>query len=105
MPFTFSHPAIVLPLLKKRHLFSATALIIGSMTPDFESFILVTDIKIFSHYWIAVLLMDVPLGLALMFLFHGVIRDPLIANLPAPLEERFGKYMNFNWGAFFRRHY
>jgi hypothetical protein len=40
MPFTFAHPAIVLPLkhLPKRW-YSLTGLIIGSMTPDFEYFI------------------------------------------------------------------
>ena len=39
MPFTFSHPAIVLPLVRKSgHWFSATGLIIGSLTPDFEYF-------------------------------------------------------------------
>ncbi|SEF46838.1 protein of unknown function [Flavobacterium urumqiense] len=37
MPFTFSHPAIILPFLKNKKL-SATALIIGSMSPDFEYF-------------------------------------------------------------------
>ncbi len=37
MPFTFSHPAIVLPFLKKKH-FSATALVVGTMSPDLEYF-------------------------------------------------------------------
>lgn len=37
MPFTFSHPAIILPLsyLPKKW-FSLTGLIIGSLIPDFE---------------------------------------------------------------------
>jgi len=40
MPFTFSHPAIVLPLATlRRQWISATGLIIGSITPDFEYFI------------------------------------------------------------------
>ncbi|WP_434297574.1 DUF4184 family protein [Clostridium sporogenes] len=40
MPFTFSHPAIVLHLEKKwNKYFSFTALILGSMSPDFEYFI------------------------------------------------------------------
>jgi len=36
MPFTFSHPAIVLPLTKARLKLSATGLIVGSTIPDFE---------------------------------------------------------------------
>ena len=40
MPFTFSHPAAVLPLrLLPRHWFSLTGLVIGSMVPDFEYFL------------------------------------------------------------------
>ena len=39
MPFTFSYPAIVLPLTYlPRRWFSLTGLIIGSLTPDFEDF-------------------------------------------------------------------
>ena len=39
MPFTFAHPAIVLPFYKKPKFFSMTTLIIGSMSPDFEYFL------------------------------------------------------------------
>lgn len=48
MPFTFSHPAIILPFkyLPNRWI-SMTGLIIGSLTPDFEYFI---RMKIESYY-------------------------------------------------------
>ncbi len=40
MPFTLAHPAAVLPVKNKwPHLFNGTALILGSMAPDFEYFI------------------------------------------------------------------
>ena len=50
MPFTFSHPAIVLPLkyLPKKW-FSFTGLIIGSMTPDFEYFLRMKVKSDYSH--------------------------------------------------------
>lgn len=39
MPFTFAHPAAVLPFSKKQvNYISVTALILGSMAPDFEYF-------------------------------------------------------------------
>jgi hypothetical protein len=38
MPFTLSHQPFFLPFLKIKKL-SATALIIGSMSPDFEYFL------------------------------------------------------------------
>ncbi|NMD47764.1 MAG: DUF4184 family protein, partial [Propionibacterium sp.] len=37
MPFTFFHPAAVVPLLRVRVLVPA-ALVIGAMSPDFEYF-------------------------------------------------------------------
>jgi hypothetical protein len=49
MPFTFAHPAIILPLYKKPHLFSMTALIIGSMVPDFEYFLKVAVKSALNH--------------------------------------------------------
>ena len=39
MPFTFAHPAAVLPFAKKHSSYiSVTALILGSMAPDFPIF-------------------------------------------------------------------
>ncbi len=48
MPFTFSHPAIILPLkYLPQNWFSLTGLIIGSLTRDFEYFI---RMKVRSNY-------------------------------------------------------
>ena len=69
MPFTFAHPAIVLPLLKKKYsrYFSATGLIVGSMAPDFEAFIGFRKEKIYSHNWLGVFWFDLPLALIIAF--------------------------------------
>jgi hypothetical protein len=50
MPFTFSHPALILPLtrLPKRWV-SATGLVIGSIVPDFEKFLKMNDGNTYSH--------------------------------------------------------
>ena len=106
MPFTFSHPAIVLPLLNRRkRIFSATGLIIGSIAPDFESFVHISARKVYSHTWGGMFWFDLPLALILCMLFHLVVRDPLIENLPGPLEDRFASYKNFNWIAYFKKHF
>jgi hypothetical protein len=50
MPFTFSHPAIILPLKYfKKKWFSLTGLVIGSMTPDFEYFVRMRIQSNYSH--------------------------------------------------------
>lgn len=98
MPFTFSHPAIVLPLIKKYgKYFSATGLIAGSIAPDFESFIKIGGQKMYSHTWIGIFWFDLPLAFALYLLFHVFIKVPLINHLPTLLENRFIKFKAVNW--------
>jgi hypothetical protein len=50
MPFTFSHPAIILPLayLPKKW-YSMTGLVIGSLVPDFEYFLRMSMAGYHSH--------------------------------------------------------
>ncbi len=104
MPFTFSHPALVLPANRlSRQLYSMTGLIIGSMTPDFEYFIRMNDESIFSHSLRGLFYFDLPLGLALCFVFHDIVRDELITNLSSGLQERFNVLKNFDWNAHFRK--
>jgi hypothetical protein len=102
MPFTFSHPAIVLPLYKasSRYL-SLTGLIIGSMTPDFEYFMRLRVLSIYSHTWYGILWFDLPLALFVSFIFHLSVRKTLIRNLPDILFRRFGIYADLDWKLLF----
>ncbi|MGG1661305.1 DUF4184 family protein [Brevibacillus sp. NRS-1366] len=81
MPFTFAHPAIVLPLRKCKW-FSFTALVFGSMAPDFEYFFRMQPLSKFSHTFMGVLWFDLPLVILLSLLYHGVIKKPMIVYLP-----------------------
>lgn len=107
MPFTFAHPAIVLPLLKPktRQYFSATGLIVGSMAPDFESFIRMGRYKYYSHHWAGVLWFDLPLAFLISLTFHFIVRDPLIDNLPKQLGRRFQRLRGFDFGVYMRRNF
>ena len=106
MPFTFSHPAIVLPLTKYsgRHI-SLTGLIIGSLTPDFEYFFRMKIESNFSHTIGGLLYFDLPVGLLLAFLFHNLIRDSLYDNLPLTFRNRLDVFKAFNWNDYFRQSY
>ena len=106
MPFTFAHPAVVLPINRVfRTSLSLTGLVIGSMVPDFEGFILVTDIKTYSHTWHGMFWLDIPLGIAIAFLFHAIVRDPLIDNLPIFFRRRLVGYKRLQWNSYFSRHW
>jgi hypothetical protein len=84
MPFTFSHPAIILPFLKsrKKNLFSATGLIVGSIIPDFEYFLTLSVERRFGHTINGIFYFDLPCALFICFIFHGLIKKPLLNNLP-----------------------
>ena len=105
MPFTFSHPALVLPLKKRMpdHL-SLTGLVVGSMIPDFEYFLRLKPLSVYSHTFWGLFYFDLPLALAVCFLFHFVVRSRLIDQLPNILYQRLYTLRSFRWGAYFKAH-
>lgn len=108
MPFTFSHPALIIPLLHAQKRFrwlSATGLITGSIAPDFEKFFKLDLASGYSHTLASIFYFSCPVSLALAFLFHLVVRRPLLAHLPEWLRRRVFQYALFNWPLHFRQHY
>lgn len=104
MPFTFSHPAIVLPFLRSRK-FSATGLIIGSMCPDFEYFIRMKVQSNISHTFLGLLFFNLPIGLLAAFLFHEIIKTNLIENSPSFLQNRLVSLKHLKWKHYFKENY
>ena len=96
MPFTFSHPAAVLPLIadgRGRGRTVASALVAGSLAPDLMFF---ADSLLPGTYgtgrtlhrpW-AVPTLDVAVAAALVAGWHGLLREPLVALLPDPWADR-----------------
>lgn len=106
MPFTFAHPAIVLPL---RYLpqkwFSLTGLIIGSLTPDFEYFIRMRVKSNYSHTIAGLFWFDLPLAILLCFIFHIIIKNQLFKNLPRKIQQRVLVFTEFNWIFYFKKNW
>lgn len=70
VPFTFSHAAAAIPIIKHqaksgRRIFDVTALILGNMAPDFEFYVRLRPLK---------LTMEIPFG-------HTLAAFPIF-NLP-----------------------
>ncbi|MBF4507049.1 DUF4184 family protein [Flavobacterium sp. JLP] len=106
MPFTFSHPAIILPLqYLPRKWFSLTGLIIGSLTPDFEYFLRMKVQSVYSHTLSGIFWFDLPLAIALAFIFHNLIRDDLFNNFPIGIESRILIFTKFNWNKYFKENW
>lgn len=85
MPFTFAHPAAVVPL--RRHA-PLSALVIGSMVPDLGHLLALPLPRPFTHSLPGLPLFCVPVGLLLWLLFQSFFRRPLIALGPAGLSAR-----------------
>ena len=102
MPFTFAHPALVLPLrYLPRSWFSLTGLITGSIVPDMEY--IINGTRTFSHTYQAILWFHLPIALIVAFLFHNILRDKLISRLPAFMHSRFTRFEGLNWSLYFKK--
>jgi hypothetical protein len=90
MPFTASHPAAVLPLLRTP--LPASALVIGSMAPDSPGYIPAPFAPRVdgTHSTTGVFTVDVVLGLLLWLLWHVVLSRPALAAAPQGVRARWG---------------
>lgn len=102
MPFTFAHPALVLPLrYLPRSWFSFTGLITGTIVPDLEY--IINGTRTFSHTYQAILWFHLPTALVVAFLFHNILRDKLISRLPTFMHSRFTRFEGFSWNLYFKK--
>ena len=84
MPATFAHPAAVLPFrFFGRRWFNFTALVIGSVTPDFGYYVRRFDVATYAHSLTGTIIFCVPFGL-LAFAIFRLLRAPLCYVLPEP---------------------
>jgi hypothetical protein len=104
MPFTPAHPAIILPFVRSRY-FSATGLIAGSMSPDFEYFFKMSVSGLHSHTKGGLFYFDLPVTLLLAIVFHQIVKKNLIGNLPIFLQKRFQETLQFNFLSFVKNHW
>ena len=106
MPFSFAHPAIVLPLIYvPRKWVSMTALVIGSIMPDAESYLRMYSHKDITHSWIGFLVFGLPFGLLLTFVFHNIVRNTFVNNLPNIFYEKFSRFKTFDWNKRFLKNW
>jgi len=104
MGFTFSHPALILPVRYfPRALYSLNGLIVGSMIPDLEYFMRLDNVSNFSHNLLGLFLFDLPAALLILTIYHQLIRDPFIKNLPVFFKARLIDCLNFDWPDYFKK--
>jgi len=93
MPFTFAHPAAALPLRRVLGRFGVlSALVIGSLAPDFAYFLPLNLPREESHSLLALVWFCLPAGLFAYVLFHILLKGPLLGLLPPAALCRLGDY-------------
>jgi hypothetical protein len=104
MPFTPAHAAIVLPAIRWRY-FSATALIAGSMAPDFEDFITLHIDGKLGHSIPGLFLFDIPMVIFLSFVFHLIVKKNFVDNLPIFFQRKLQEMRKLDFPKYFRNHF
>lgn len=97
MPFTLAHSAAALPL---RHLrLVPSALIVGTLAPDFEYFLRLSPGHGFGHTPLGTFVFTLPLAIAVLWMFHSFVKLPAAALLPDRMQTRLGPHLNhFQFG-------
>lgn len=89
MPFTLAHPAAAVPLrraLGRKAVFSA--LVIGSMVPDFWYFAPFALTRADTHSVAGLFWFCVPAGVLVYLAYHAIVKVPLFELLPEGLARR-----------------
>ena len=96
MPNPVAHPAAAIPFSRVGLVFSA--LVAGSLSPDFGYFIPLPG-AFFMYTVPGLILFDVPVGLVFLALFHFILKWPLLSLLPKGLQRRLIKHAQlFSFG-------
>lgn len=104
MPVTPAHPALILPFIRSRY-FSATGLIMGSVSPDFEYFFKMSVSSAYSHTLGGLIYFDLPVTVFISCLFHLVIKRNFIYNMPVFFQKRWLKVLHFDFLKYLRDHW
>jgi len=86
MPFTISHAASAIPFRRTR--FVLSALIVGTMAPDFEYFLHGRMIGRWSHNLHGAFEFSLPASLLVLAVFHWILKRPVVALLPRTVQQR-----------------
>ena len=92
MPFTLAHAAAALPF--RRSSLIVSALIIGTMAPDFEYFLRLRVDDGFGHTLKGAFLLTLPLALFVLWTSHAFVQRLVADLLPDRLERRLTGHLD-----------
>jgi hypothetical protein len=95
MPFTLTHVAAILPIAAAApRALPFSALVIGSMIPDFPLFVPLPPTYVTTHSISGIFVACVPLGMACFLIFQCLMKRPSLALLPDAIRGRCAAWAN-----------
>ena len=86
MPLTFAHPAAILPLSRKSRYIHFSALVLGSMAPDFEYFLRGQPMGEIGHTLTGFIWFNLPLVALIYVIYRTYVHHILFDHLPIYLQ-------------------
>lgn len=87
MPLTFAHPAAVLPFSRNSKYVNFLALVLGSMSPDFEYFLKGKPSGEIGHTFIGFVTFNLPVIAVVYLIYQAYIHRTLFNHLPFFLQD------------------
>lgn len=100
MPFTFSHPVIIIPVKKVFKGLSLTGLVVGSMIPDLGYLLGVGNTDKISQIIPELFLFNLPFTIIFSFAFHNYLRNMIINFLPYPFNRNYSGWIDYNFNKY-----
>ena len=87
MPLTFAHPAAILPFSRKSKYIHFSAIVLGSMSPDFEYFLRGQPMGEIGHTLTGFFLYNLPLVALVYFIYYLFVHQTLLNHSPVNLQD------------------
>lgn len=91
MPLTFAHPAAVLPFSRNSKYVNFLAMVLGSMSPDFEYFLRGMPYGEIGHTFIGFVAFNLPIIVIVYFIYQTCIHRTLFSHLPSILQDTYSQ--------------
>jgi hypothetical protein len=94
VPYAFAHPAAVIPVHRLMGRYAvASALVVGSLVPDLWYALPGFD-RPHTHRALSLLWFCLPVGLLVYVAFHRLLKQPLAALFPEPVQARLQPFLS-----------
>ncbi|KAA0944267.1 DUF4184 family protein [Sporosarcina sp. ANT_H38] len=91
MPLTFAHPAAVLPFSRNSKYVNFLALVLGSMSPDFEYFLRGMPYGEIGHTFFGFIAFNLPIVVMVYLIYKAYIHRTLFRHLPSFLQDTYSQ--------------